>query len=102
VSISNTCSPISSSNGDDAEFCKDHGAADGGRDFFATFYAETDVSVTISYDDKRFEAGPLTGSSLFLYGANLRSDGYPRGMNLHDFMLKFGEEVVDNLVFFDW
>ena len=71
--FSDTASPVSSADRDDTEFGEDHGASDGSGDFFGTFYAETDVAVTVADDDKGLEAGTLTSPSLFLHRANLQS-----------------------------
>jgi hypothetical protein len=101
--ISNSGSPVSSSDWDDAEFGKDHGSTDGGSDFFRTFDTETNMAITVANDNKCLESSPLTSSSLFLYRANLqRSALVVTGrVHLHDFIFEFRKEVIDNLVFLD-
>src|SRR5271167_5020074 len=71
--VSNTSTPISSTNRDDTKFCKDHCSTNGCCYFFGTFYSETNVAITIADDYERLESSTLTSTSLFLYWTNLKS-----------------------------
>ena len=65
------CTPVTATDGDDAEFCDDDGGADGGGDFLAGFDAETDVPFAVTDYDDGLEAGALTGAGLLLDGFDL-------------------------------
>jgi hypothetical protein len=101
--FSDTSTPVSSTNGDDTEFGEDHGAADGSCDFLGTFNSETDVAIAVTNDNESLETSTLTSASLFLHRTDLqiRPTLKDPQTNLHDFVLEFGEEIVDNLVLLD-
>ena len=82
--------PVTSSYGDNGELGEDDGATDGCSDFLSALDTETDVTIEITDGNESLETGTLTGTGLLL-------DGH----DLHNFILEFGEEVVDNLVFLD-
>lgn len=88
--ITESSAPITSSDGNHREFGKDDGTANGCRDFLCTFNTEADMTFTIANGDKGLETSSLTCTGLLL-------DGH----DFHDFILEFGEEVVDDLEFFD-
>ena len=90
VRLTKVGTPVTSSDGDDAELGDDDGGADGGRDFLGGLDTETDVALRVTDDDDGLEAGTLTGTGLLL-----------DGLDLHDLVLELGEEEVDNLVLLD-
>lgn len=63
--------PVTSSDGDDAELGDDDGGADGGSDFLGGLDAETDVALGVTNDDNSLESGSLTGTGLLLDGLDL-------------------------------
>lgn len=69
--VSNTGTPVASADGDDGEFCENHGASDGSCNFLGAFYAEADVAVSIADDDKCLESGALAGTGLLLHWTDL-------------------------------
>lgn len=82
--------PVTSSYRDNRQFCEDDRTADGGSYFLRTLDTESDVPVKVTNGNESFESSTLTGTSLLL-------DGH----NFHDFILEFGKEEVDDLIFFD-
>ena len=58
--------PVSSSDGHNAELGDDDSGTDGSGDFLRSLDAETDVSLGVSNDDDSLEAGTLTGTGLLL------------------------------------
>ena len=72
--LSDTATPISSANGNDTEFGKDHGAANGSCDFLGALNAETNVAVAVADDNESLKASTLTSTSLLLHRTNLSSD----------------------------
>lgn len=101
--------PVATSDGKDGEFGDDDGGTDGGSDFFGGLDSETDVTLAVTDDHDGLESGSLTGTSLLLHGFDLYMSGQPRVLQLstcslsylHDFILQFGQEKVDNLVLLD-
>ena len=83
--------PVTSTDGDDRQLGKDDGTTDGSCDFLCALDTKTNVAVKVTNSNECFETGTLTGTGLLL-------DGH----DLHDFILKLGEEVVYNLVLLDW
>jgi hypothetical protein len=90
VRLTEVGTPVTSSDGDDAELGDDDGGADGGRDFLGGLDTETNVALRVTDDDDGLEAGTLTSTGLFL-----------DGLDLHDLVLELGEEEVDDLVLLD-
>ena len=88
--LTKVSTPVTSSYGDNGELGEDNGATDGGGDFLGAFYTETDVTVEVADGNEGLEARALAGTGLLL-------DGH----NLHDLVLKLGEEVVDDLELLD-
>lgn len=88
--LSEVGTPVTPSDGDDAELGDDDGGADGGCDFLGGLDAETNVALRVADDDDGLEAGTLTGTGLLL-----------DGLDLHDLVLELGEEEVDDLVLLD-
>lgn len=69
--VSEGCTPISTTNGQDTEFCDDDGGADGCCYFFRSLDAETDVTFRVSDYDDGLESCTLAGTGLFLDGLDL-------------------------------
>ncbi len=90
VRLSKSSTPVTPANRNDRELGKDDGTTDSGSDFLCAFNTETNVSVKVADGDKCFEAGALTGARLLLH----RHD-------LHDFILEFWQEIVDDLELLD-
>lgn len=90
VRVTEGGTPVTFTDGDDAEFCEDDGTTDGGRDFLRALDTEPDVTIEVTDGDERLETCALTGAGLLL-------DGH----DLHDFILELGEEGVDDLVLLD-
>ena len=90
VRLTEVGTPVTSSDGHNAELGDDDGGADGGRDFLGGLDTETNVTLGVTNDDDGLEAGTLTGTGLLL-----------DGLDLHDLILELGEEEVDNLVLLD-
>jgi len=91
VDISDLVSPISSSDWDNVELGVLKTILNGDLDFLGDFDTDSDVSILVSDSNNGLESGSLTSSSLLLD----RHD-------LHDFVTEILEEVIDDLVFFDW
>jgi len=90
VGFTEGSTPVTSPDGDDGQFGEDDSAADGGSDFLGALDTETDVTVKVTDSDEGLEAGTLAGAGLLLHGHDL-----------HDLVLEFGEEEVDDLEFLD-
>jgi hypothetical protein len=63
--------PVSTTNGDDAQLRNDDGSADGGGNFLGGLDSETDVSLRVANDDNGLKSGTLTGTGLLLDGLDL-------------------------------
>jgi hypothetical protein len=63
--------PVSTSDGDDAELGDDDGGTDGSSDFLGGLDAKTDVTLGITDNDNGLESSTLTGTSLLLDGLDL-------------------------------
>lgn len=64
-------SPVTSSDGDDAQLGDDDGGADGSGNLLGGLDAETDVALGVTNDDNGLESGSLTGTGLLLDGLDL-------------------------------
>ena len=71
--VTERCTPVPSSNWQDAQLGYDDGGADGSRYFFGGLDAETDVAFRVANDNDGLEPSTLTGASLLLDGLDLRS-----------------------------
>jgi hypothetical protein len=71
VRLTKVGTPVTSSDGDDAELGDDDGGTDGGSDFLGGLDAETDVALGVTNDDNGLESGSLTGTGLLLDGLDL-------------------------------
>ena len=83
--------PVASSDGDDGEFCEDDSTTNCGCDFLRALDTQTNMAIGISDSNEGLESRALTGTGLLL-----------NGHDLHDLVLEFWEEKVDNLVLLDW
>ena len=63
--------PVTTTDGDDAELSDDDGSADSSSDFLGGLDTETDVALGITNDDNGLESGALTGTGLLLDGLDL-------------------------------
>lgn len=92
VDIADAATPVTTTDGDEAQLGEDDGTADGGSNFLRALDAETAVTLGITDDDVGLEAGALTGAGLLLDGADLQN-----------FVLQvvLGHEVVNDLVLLD-
>ena len=90
VRLTKVGTPVTTADGDDGELGDDDGSANGGRDFLGGLDTKTNVALGVTDDNDSLEAGTLTGTGLLL-----------DGLDLHDLVLKLGEEEVDDLVLLD-
>ena len=58
--------PVTTTNGQNAELGNDDSSANGGSDFLGGLDSETDVALTITDDNNGLETGTLTGTGLLL------------------------------------
>lgn len=65
-------SPVTTTDGDDAQLGDDNGGTDGGGDLLGGLDAETDVTLGVTDDNDGLEAGTLTGTGLLLDGLDLQ------------------------------
>ena len=86
--LTESSTPVTPSDGNNGELGEDDSTTDSGGDFLGALDTETDVTIEITDGNESLETGTLTGTGLLL-------DGH----DLHNVILEFGEEVVDNLVF---
>ena len=63
--------PVSTTDGNDAELGDDDGGTDRSSDFLGGLDTETDVTLAVTNDDDGLEAGSLTGTGLLLDGLDL-------------------------------
>jgi hypothetical protein len=60
------CTPVSSSNWQNAQLGDDNSSADGSCDFLGGLNTETNVSLRVTDDNDGLESSTLTGTSLLL------------------------------------
>ena len=58
--------PVTTTDGQNAQLGDDDGSTDGSSDFLGGLDSETDVSLGVTNDDDGLESGTLTGTSLLL------------------------------------
>jgi hypothetical protein len=63
--------PVTTSNGDDAQLGDDDGGTDSSSNFLGGFNTETNVTFRITDDDNSLESGSLTSTGLLLDGLDL-------------------------------
>jgi len=88
VGLTKGSTPVTSPDGDNGKFGEDDSASNGSGDFLRALDTKSDVAIEITDSNESLEACSLTGTGLLL-------DGH----DLHDFILQFGEEHVNDLVF---
>jgi hypothetical protein len=66
VRLTEVGTPVTSSDGQNAELGDDDGGSDGSSDFFGGLDSETDVALGVTDDDDGLETGALTGTGLLL------------------------------------
>lgn len=94
--------PVSTTDGDDAELGDDDGGADGGSDFLGGLDAETDVALGVTNDDNGLETSSLTGTGLLLDGLDLFGGEFKlanRSLNLqssHSSLLSLPQESLSS------
>ena len=64
--------PVTATDGDDAQLGDDDGGADGGGNLLGGLDAETDVALGVTNDDDGLETRALTGTGLLLDGLDLQ------------------------------
>lgn len=64
-------SPVTTTDGDDAQLGDDDGSTDGGGNLLGGLDAETDVALGVTNDDNGLETGTLTSTGLLLDGLDL-------------------------------
>jgi len=89
--LSDFVAPVSSANGNDGQLGEDDGSSNGGRHFFGTLNAESNVPIGITDSDESLEPGTLSGTSLLLDGHDLQ--------NL--ILQARPEEIIDDFAFLD-
>jgi len=66
------CTPVTSSDWQNAQFCDDDSGADSSCNFLGGLDAETNVSLRVTDNNDSLESGSLTGTSLLLDGLDLQ------------------------------
>lgn len=66
VRLTEVGTPVTTTNGQNAELGNDDSSANGGSDFLGGLNSETDVALTVADDDNGLETGTLTGTGLLL------------------------------------
>ena len=69
--ITDSVSPIASSDGDQVQFSINESTLDGNLDFLGDFNTESDVTILITNSNNSLESSSLSSLSLFLDGDNL-------------------------------
>ena len=69
--LTEVSTPVTSSDGHNAELRDDNSSTDGGSDFLRGLDTEANVALRVTNDDDGLEAGTLTGTGLFLYRLDL-------------------------------
>lgn len=65
-------SPVTATDGDDAELGDDDGSTDSGGNLLGGLDTETDVTLRVTDDNDGLETGTLTGTGLLLDGLDLK------------------------------
>lgn len=64
-------SPVTTTDGDDAQLGDNDGGTDGGGDLLGGLDTQTDVALGVTNDDNGLETSTLTGTGLLLDGLDL-------------------------------
>jgi len=91
VRLTESDTPVTTTDGNNRELGEDDSATDGGGHFLCALDTETDMSVEVTDSNERLEASTLTSTSLLL-------DGH----DLHNLVLELGQEEVDDLELLHW
>jgi hypothetical protein len=83
-------SPVTTTDGDDGKLGEDNSTTNSGSNFLGTLDTQTNMTVFVTNDNEGLETSTLTSSGLLLN----RHD-------LHDFILKLGKEVINDLILLD-
>lgn len=78
--------PVTSTDGENAELGDGDGGTDSGSDFLGGLDTETDVTLGVTDDNDGLEAGTLTGTGLLLDGFDLN---FPTVSTSHYFDISF-------------
>jgi hypothetical protein len=73
VRLTKVGTPVTTTDGQNAELGNDDGCADGGSNFLGGLDSKTDVTLAVTNDDNGLETGTLTGTGLLLDGLDLFS-----------------------------
>jgi hypothetical protein len=73
VRLTEVGTPVTATDGENAELGDDDGSADSGSDFLGGLDSETDVALRVTDDNDGLETGTLTGTGLLLDGFDLRT-----------------------------
>jgi len=68
------CTPVTSSDWQNAQFGDDDGSTDSSCNFLGGLDTETNVSFRVTNDNDSLESGTLTGTSLLLNGLDLQEE----------------------------
>ena len=71
MGLTESSTPVSSADRQDAKLCNNDCGTDGGSDFFGCLDSQTDMALGISNNDNGLESSTLAGSGLFLDRLNL-------------------------------
>ena len=86
VRLTKVGTPVTSTDGENAELGDDDGGADSSSDFLGGLDTETDVTLGVTDDNDGLEAGTLTGTGLLLDGFDLN---FPTVSTSHFFDISF-------------
>ena len=71
VRLTEVGTPVTATDGENAQLGDGDGGTDGGSDFLGGLDTETDVALGVTDDNDSLEAGTLTGTGLLLDGLDL-------------------------------
>jgi hypothetical protein len=66
VRLTKVGTPVTPSDGENAQLGDNNGSADGSRDFLGGLNTETNVALRVTDNDDSLETGTLTGTGLLL------------------------------------
>ena len=90
VGLTESVTPVATSDGDGGKLGNNDGTTDGSSNFLGALNTETKVAVGVTNGNEGLETGTLTGTGLLL-----------NGHDLHDLVLELGDKEVDDLVLLD-
>ena len=92
MDVSDSVSPITSSDWDQVQFSINESTLDSDLDFLSDLDSKTDVSILISNSDDSLESGSLSSLGLLLDRDNLHD-------LIREFFLGSGQELINDLRF---